>query len=531
MITSDIKQNTLCNDISKHQKFVLYGTGYMAQRLMDVLEDRNLRPVYCVVTDLNDSTHEFRGIPVYNFLNKAVEILNEDILVFVAVTEKYENEILDTLHNSNISNIKLCSEYFFKPLTWFTFDVFENTYKDKAWGWYVDRVEEWYLEQYGCQLDFVTFADNIDVMKNRIVLVVEAFSPRVVKIAEALKDVGKDVIVYLNIGMKQRPVWMKFLQALENTAIEFKFYTYIEELIFGLIQNKGGVIHIFSNMYCLYPYILVKLQDYIGNVVFENYDIANGFYTNIDEKHLQIERYCMENARGVIVRWFSMEDIFDMLDFRIKGKTFRFLDYCSGETNPVVRKGSRDESRELTICYVGGVVTEEDNSYGGFIEIAKKCEEHHCHLHVYPSSWDEVRYEKYIEESQKSEYFHFHKPIPYDELIDTISKYDYGMFPSRSDVLEKERCGVYTKYTFIYCATNKFFDYLDAGLPIIAGFPLKFSEYLEKENVLFRWNMEQYDFELLKQKREEMQKNVFHAWEKLHINNHIYELIRFYDSL
>ena len=44
----------------------------------------------------------------------------------------------------------------------------------------------------------------------------------------------------------------------------------------------------------------------------------------------------------------------------------------------------------------------------------------------------------------------------------------------------------------------KYFDYLDAGLPIIAGLPLKMVECLEKKGVLINWKNGQYDFEYLR---------------------------------
>ena len=136
-----------------------------------------------------------------------------------------------------------------------------------------------------------------------------------------------------------------------------------------------------------------------------------------------------------------------------------------------------------------------------------------------------------MDKDRESKYFHFHKPVEYDKLPDELSHYDYGIVPVRDDVWENEESGYNTKYKYIYAATNKLFDYLDAGLPLIAGMPLKMAEYLEKKGVLLKWTNGQYDFDYLRAVKDDMQKQVEKIKEELNIKKQIGKLLAFYETL
>ena len=121
--------------------------------------------------------------------------------------------------------------------------------------------------------------------------------------------------------------------------------------------------------------------------------------------------------------------------------------------------------------------------------------------------------------------------LDYDKLVNELSQYDYGIVPTKDNVWEKEFSGYNTKYKYIYAATNKYFDYLDAGLPIIAGLPLKMVECLEKKGVLINWKNGQYDFEYLRKMKDKMKSNVMMVKEELRIGRHINKLLDFYESI
>ena len=316
----------LYKEISGFGDFVLYGAGQIAGELLGALDRVGLAPLYCVVTNAEGNPESMGNVSVYGLSEKISELRERNILVLVAVSDLYVKDITHILHGKGIDNIVSASDYF-----WHSFGEreFYDGYVDRGFSWYSDRIEEWYFDQHGLQIDFPILLQNKKGKRGRVLFVVNNLSPRVVKIAKALRKCGKEVIVFLDVGMKGS-YWSKFTSALQEDDICNLYYFCIEELILGLIQNKGEVIHIFSNGWNPYTsYILIKFRAYLGKVVFENYDILNGYYANQDEEKLRLERYCLENADGVCYREFNLEYLTDILGFQFHGKCLRFFDYCS----------------------------------------------------------------------------------------------------------------------------------------------------------------------------------------------------------
>ncbi len=519
----DFRVSVFKNEITKYDGFVLYGAGYMTKEIIPVLKEIERKPLYIIVTDVKNNPEKIDEIPVYGLEQKMDEIQEKNILVVLAVTEKYEDEMKSLLQEKNIHNITMLLQYLRRL----------PDYLDKQIDWHLERIKDWYFDVNNKELDESVLLLNQEMNRNRVLFVVEGLMPRVIKIARALKKEGREVVLLLNGEMMTNPVFFKFRDSLRGEGFRTYNYNRIEELLFLLLENKSIAVHVFSNIWAgqYRDYILVQLQQYIGKIVFENYDIENGFSIEFTPEFLQRERYCLENAVGVCYREFSLEHLIDTLKFDIKGKTIRFFDYCSDD---VITCGTDSSDKELSLCYVGDIYTEEDypgSCYACFMEVARKCEKNRCHLHVYPPAWDEKRYKKFIDKDKISTYFHFHKPVAYDRLKEELSQYDYGIFPSIDDIYRKEVWVNYTKYKCIYAATNKFFDYLDAGLPIVARLPLKLAEFLEQKDVLINWQVEEYDFDYLMREKESMKKKVIEKREELKIGNHINELWEFYESL
>lgn len=521
----EIMINKLCKDIINYDGFVLYGAGYMAEILLGTLNEMGQQPLYCIVSNMKNNPQRINSVSVYSLEEKISELQKKNIVVIVAVSELYEKDIVSLLYQYEITDMKLVSQYTWKMLNQKTF---WNIYKNKDFKWFVSRIEEWDAQHNSIDVDLLDLGEQINRNKDCIIFVIINLSPRVIKIAEALQKCGKKVILYLNENMKQS-IWKTNIDSLN---INVHFFRYVEELMFYLLRTRGEVIHIFSHVSEPYvAYILVKFQKHFGKIIFENYDIANGFYTNVEEPLLKLEQYCLENARGISYREFSLEYLTDVLNFKIQGKSISFFDFCSGEKISSLKENN---SEELSICYSGYVITEDeyaDCPHGGFVKIADNCEKNRCHLHIYPSVWDENRFRKYIEMNNNYKYFHFHKTVPYEKLLNEIAQYDYGMIPASDNMWDKECSGYNTKYKYIYAATNKFFDYLDAGLPIIAAFPLKMAQCLEKIGVLINWTNGEYDFQYLLKMKTIMHDRVLKEREKFKIEHQINRLIEFYDSI
>lgn len=524
MVKENILLHKLCCDISKYESFVLYGAGYVAEAILECLEEQKYMPQYCIVTQSKNDINKIRNIDIFSFNEKKLELEEKNILILVAVSELYENEIVKFLKDNNISNFIITSQYVEDIISE---KNFKNIYQDKDYKWYKSKIQKWYFDKNGITLNEEFFEDNSKI-EERIVFVVESLSPRVIKIKKSLEKNGKEVIVLMNKDIQGEP-WDKYISALNS---DYEFYGTIEELFMLIKKYSGRVIHMFMDSSRLYvSYFIIKNQEYLGKAVFETCDIYSGFYVSASEYEIELEKYCLENALAICYREYSLEYLTKVMNYDIKGKALRFYDYCS-ENQMDTR--IKTEDNELSLCYAGSVITEEDYEdcpFGAFLEFANICKKNKCHFHVYPFHWDEKHYRVYIEEAKKNLYFHFHMPISYDKLSEELSQYDYGICLTRDDVWEKEISGYNTKYKYIYAGTNKYFDYLDAGLPIITATPQKFIQDLEREGVLINWTIGQYDFEYLKEIKEQIRAHVKDVRDKFKIDRNITQLLEFYDSL
>ena len=526
-----IRINKFLKDIAPYDIVVFYGAGHFAKIFTEALREYNVVPDFYVVTKKNESKKGVEREKIYNF-EECREILKDiKVCTVVAVNEEYQKQIIDILQKNSISNYYLMTDYIWKPLNRNTYDMM---YSKKNKEWYLERILEWYEDEVKC---CHTKLNVLEVPKeqksNSIVFVVNMLEPRVVKIAAELRLRNKQIYIFLSSSCQTE--FHKSLVEELSVLCEVQYYQeYIEDLLLLLIQKKPDVIHIFSEIKSPYvACVLVYLKGMLAPLVFENYDIGNGMYREgyVEKYLLEKEKYCVENADGICCRGYEIDYLYENLNFKIHGKIIKFFDYCQKGEIPVL---NMDENRPLSLCYVGGITTEKEcpgASNACFLELGKLCEVNQCHLHLYPCEWDEERYAEYIELDEKSEYFHFHRPIPFRELRQELSKYDYGIHPIKRECIEKDLDWRLTKNKYEYGAANKFFDYLDAGLPIIAGSLNRFLELFEKEKVLLRWSMEEYDFEKMRYERDNLRKNVTAAREKLGIDNNINELIEFYDSL
>lgn len=98
------------------------------------------------------------------------------------------------------------------------------------------------------------------------------------------------------------------------------------------------------------------------------------------------------------------------------------------------------------------------------------------------------------------------------------------------DQYRKEGC-LYLRGTYMLSMAQKFFDYIDAGLAVIANTQTRLCEYLEQYGVLIRMDTDQLDIDYLKKHRKQFRKNAETARVKLGIENHIDRLLRFFQQL
>lgn len=513
----------------QYPNIVLYGCGKVAQETYRAMKKNGIMPNYFIVTRKDDRIEDDVSIPVFEIGEKIEEIKNDEVFIIVAVSSLYTKEIQEILFSYDIYNYSLISN-FYRDGT----DFLEGKPNGLSLQGCLSAIAEWYIDFRGDEnLDIDDEIEKLKTIVNskernnkKIIFAVGDLSPRVIKIAKALQQVGYEIKVFISPRAMVRDVCKNGLKQLN---ISYVVCECIEEFMYRIILEKGKLLHLFTYIENVtVDSILIQYKELFPPIIYDEYDIHNKMYAFTEKNMLEKEKYCLENADGICNRGFEI-DYLKELGFYVKGKVIQFHDFC----NDGVVEFDKEDS-ELSLCYVGGVATEReypDASFSCILELAEKCEKEGCHLHIYPSIWDDERYNDYIELDRKSLFFHFHKPVPTEKLQYEISKLDYGIMPIKKDFYDREINGYYKKEKYIYCTTNKLFDYLDAGMPIITPWSIKLVQYLEPMGVVLNWAIEDYDFDELRRRKKGLREKAKKAKDKLQMKNNIRDLISFYDSL
>lgn len=514
----------LKDKVKNSNGIVIYGAGYIADCFYKDAIKIGVDILYCVVTD-KKSKIDFNGIVVFDFEEKIADIKKYNRQVVVVSSDLYFPEIKKALDKHGVINYFWVEEFRRNILA-----ELKNNYQSVADC--LNGMEEWCADEREFE-DLETISklkviiEKKEKIKNRILFVICLMSPRVIKIAHALQNNGYEVCIISCTDKETEDVrYHHFFK---------QFYCYkckcFEELMYRIIVSRAEIIHIFSEYdktSTSIAYNLILCKKIFSPIVFEQYDVANGMYYDMSTDVLGREQYCLENADGVCCRGNELDYLIEEKNFEIKGKIIKFFDYIGDE----VFEGG--DQGELSLCYAGGITTEKewpDATYACWIELAKICEKNKCHLHVYPDLWNEKKFIDYIYMENENSYFHFHKPVAYCDLVKELSQYDYGIVPTKKGFLHKKENGGVSHQKMIYAATNKIYDDLAAGLPIIFSYPTLSVKYFESKGVALNWTIEEIDFEQLRKRKRELKKRVKDIRKKWQMKHKIIELIRFYDEL
>lgn len=529
----DILVTALKRKINEYDGVVIYGCGKVAKETYNVLFKCGVEPEFCVVSKKNGTDLFADIMPVYEFTARAQFIKEHNILVIIGVSSLYAKEIEDEIQNNHINSYVLITDFERNAL-----------YRQMTCQECLEEIAQWYVDSHNHDITGMSKFDvqerlNYQIKqerhKNKVIFVMGALTPRVLKIAEALLKKGYQI----KIMASETAVMQDFcIAGLREIKLTYEQYASLEELMYRIIDERAEVVHLFTNLtHSWIDRILIKMKQLFPPIIYDEFDIYNLCYEGVLQELLDNERFCLEHADGICNRGYEIDYLIDN-GFKIEGKVLQFSDFCSCEQiQRVERKGENDS---LSVCYVGGIFSKKESSdwVSNFFEYARRCEENQCHFHVYPFTWDEERFADYINLERENAFFHFHKPITFNQLKYEISKYDYGTFPMKQIYLDKGLTlseglsfTAYRKEELLYATGNKYFDYLDAGLPIIAACPQKLMNFLETKGVVLKWTVEKCDFDELKRRKKEFKDRVKQEHYGLQMVQHIEELIDLYDSV
>lgn len=539
-----ILKKRLYNEISKFSKILIYGAGKYADSAYTFLKRVGMRGKVgsFVVTKLN-GIQSVDGIPV-RCVNDITVCDDGTTVVLIAVSKVYEDEVLHTLQDHHcpaiikFTDFMLDKETFMKLLNTQSDEQFlESIVDEMIWNDSTDISER--FDQRRRELkDSIAQRNGGNADRNTIVIISGDMKPRIEKIIGALAK-KKYTIIFLAYEYCNQLV----IDEVESHDITFFYCRDIVDVFCKAIQHNP-LAYYFEPIWgdCSGSEVMIRHKSLFGKIVFAPYDVLNDGYVQISEENKLMERYCLENADGIVWRWFSKEFLEEKKGFIYKGKSIQFLDYCNGaasDSNVTI-------DDRLKICFIiGNIHTElEDTVYkndGIYTEFAridtvlkKIGNRDDCIFHIFVGECTENEREKLDKLEREYINFQYFCGTSHRELIMRIAAYDYGcyMMTGGQDIPEMVSIdNMYYGSNYINAAGNRFFDYLDAGIPIIATRPKKQCEYFDSLGVLVKMDLSNMDIEYLKKNRDFYRKNVEKARLELLVDNQINRLINFLNAL
>lgn len=362
--------------------------------------------------------------------------------------------------------------------------------------------------------------------RKQIVLVSTHFlKPRILKIAYALSQEGYEIILFYN-----KVVNNEFKT--ENYPYFRKAYGYGYHTqwlcILKMMRFSPLVYHIFSEQrYNEFPRMIVKARKLLGKIVYDEYDMTVDKVINASEHQIRDEKYCIENADGVCSRSFELEYLKEKKKYRVK-KDIQFFDYCWNNVEVV------SDERELINGFAfAGSVTPEGSRFGFcYEEVAKALNNKKLFYHIYakiPEPWQKFHYDL----EKKIPTYKWMGYVPHEELLRKLSHYLAGIFVFEKNLGNEKENLILNVINYKYATSNRYFDYIDAGLPIIGTAHKRVLDFLSSYGIVYYTSSDELNDDLddLLKKIPEMRKNIIKCREDLDIGKQISKLSAFYQSL
>ncbi len=536
----------LCERLKQSEKFSIYGSGYYGQLIYAKLCTLGWkdRIESFIVTKKDAQQAYINGVEIIEFDASCFE--NTNTMILVGVGKEYRQEIAHHIGDRLGKQIIFLCDYFdtdeqqrdillkgtFEELCQYVVDqyIFENPL---LLGNKSELLAE--LENTVREHQKMSREDRL------LVYVMEEETARSVKILCALRQAGYQIKVLQDI----RKSGYVARQELTELGIEIVEFDGLYTFLINSLKYKPLLYHIESmwfNFY--YAIIAIRHNELWGKTVFAPQEILKGSFINIPENTFIYEKYCLENADGIVWRYFSKEYLEKKWGYVYKGESIQLLDNCSGYL--LKKREMRLLEEKLKICCVVShidsfLAPSNENCFtrqARFEDILNKLDDS-CIFDVY--AWhvgaDSERQLKELE--QKYAFFRVFKKVNHEELIQRISEYDYG-----TDIFTNEKIPAYplgaetigygylcTEGSYRYSVANRYFDYIDAELPVITTLPEKLCEYLKQYHVIVEMNSNNLDIAYLKANKKYYQKKAREAKQKLLMSNHINLLTGLYEKI
>ncbi len=405
-----------------------------------------------------------------------------------------------------------------------------------------------FMKEYKKRMSVKELVDNINrsSSKKEILYVASVPSYNLVRQSIYLRKAGYETILLMETNL---------------TAINF-------------LEKYFDIIYIFNSIYTL-SYILKKAKPYLihvqgstsssnhfgilakllskSKVVFNFYDIpsttiakkdislAGSILGNIEEIKLDFfsEKIACERSDGLIFGYAAEAGKILKSRYSVNSPMLEFHSYTCDEFMIKERSKCSDQDGNIHLVY-GGIVAPDylPEKYFGDIQfhsLIEKLTKQGIYFDIYVSARRIKRgYDDYILMAEKNPLFRFNKGLLLDQATKEFGKYDFAamIYPFNKEPYYK---GLNMEEHYRMRIADKFFTYLEAGLPIIISEEVEYGANLVEEYemgiVVSQKDLDNLSEIINSYDREKLRANVKRARQELSMKRQIGRLINFYDKV
>lgn len=333
-----------------------------------------------------------------------------------------------------------------------------------------------------------------------------------------------------------------FVEKFSNEEIDYTFLFRNKWHLRRLVRNLPApyILHGFAPK-SKYPYIALQIckKYHTSTPVITDYQDVFVLYYGLTsnrrwlKKELPYEKLCFQDSDGIVAH--SLEPCEGMKLWKIKDKKKRIFFPLYADNDYFYNSPKPFSIDDIHLVYAGGVMgSHRDKTHYGTVQfhwLIDYLSKQKIHFHIYPSpSTIKADYQEYEQIAETNSFFHFHTSVAQNQLPGELSKYHYGMMPFfRSNSGQSE-----LKHK--YATTLKLFNYVEAGIPILAGADVIYQSWLVERYKLGIVVPEKEKFADVRKlistiPYEEQVRNLLENRENISLEKHIPRLVGFYKSL
>lgn len=293
--------------------------------------------------------------------------------------------------------------------------------------------------------------------------------------AFALREKGIPIVlVYVNEPPNYNP----------QEYFDFAIKAQDEDDAIGIVHRiRPDIVHVFSAGADRTTYGF--FQNRIGKVIYDYKDCFENVLSYPMRIHIYAaQRYCVENADGLCCRDLQLWNYCRVNRIHPRGKRILFLDYCWGKNTDKTKLRNDGEVHTVVAGNFSIEKTEPSEIDSGYLYISRALVAKGVHVHVYlyrqyetqaQSDANQSRLSDYIDLENQSPFFHIHSPVPMTQFVEELSQYDYGLLIRQGALFREIGITVTLNGHEKHGISTRSFDYLEAGLDILASPELWFN--------------------------------------------------------